>query len=89
MYRGPQQESCVAIYGNPSAIKSPLHGIDCVHIKILDTFMKDGGLQTLLEDPQVIKGVAEGYLTITVWKDELDSKKQQVKYFRFLLSLES
>ena len=63
-------------------------GIDHVHINILDTFIKDGGLKALLEDPQVAKGVAEGYVTMTVWKDILESSKKIYSYSAILRKLD-
>ena len=63
-------------------------GIDHVHINILDTFIKDGGFQALLEDPQVAKGVAEGYVTMTVWKDILESSMKIYSYSAILRKLD-
>ena len=52
-------------------------GIDHVHINIiLDTFIKDGGLKAHLEDHQVAKAVAEGYVTLTVWTDLLETSNK-------------
>ena len=63
-------------------------GIDRVHINILDTFIKDGGLKALLEDPQVAKGVAEGYVTMTVWRDILESSKKIYSFSAILRKLD-
>ena len=63
-------------------------GVDHVHINILDTFIKDGGLKALLEDPQVAKGVAEGYVTMTVWKDILESSNKVYSYSAILRKLD-
>ena len=63
-------------------------GIDHVHINILDTFIKDGGLEALLKDPQVAKGVAEGYVTMTIWKDILESSNQVYSYSAILRKLD-
>ena len=63
-------------------------GIDRVHINILDTYIKDGGLADLLEDPQVAKNVAEGYVTMTVWKDILESSKKIYSFSAILRKLD-
>ena len=63
-------------------------GIDHVHINILDTVIKDGGLKALLEDPQVAKGVAEGYVTMTVWKDELEAAGEIFSFSAILRKLD-
>ena len=63
-------------------------GIDRVHINILDTFMKDGGLKALLKDPQVAKGVAEGYVTMTVWKDKLEASDEIFSFSAILRKLD-
>ena len=63
-------------------------GVDHVHINILDTYIKDGGLAGLLEDPQVAKGVADGYVTMTVWKDILESSNQVYSYSAILRKLD-
>ena len=63
-------------------------GIDRVHINILDTFIKDGGLKALLEDPQVAKGVAEGYVTMTVWKDVIESSDKVFSFSAILRKLD-
>ena len=63
-------------------------GIDRVHINILDTFIKDSGLKALLEDPQVAEGVAKGYVTMTVWKDILESSGQIYSFAAILRKLD-
>ena len=63
-------------------------GVDHVHINILNTYIKDGGLKSLLEDPHVSKGVAEGYVTIAVWKDILETSKQVYSYSAILRKLD-
>jgi hypothetical protein len=63
-------------------------GIDRVHINILDTFVKDGGLEALLKDPQVAKGVAEGYVTMTVWKDEVEAASEIFSFSAILRKLD-
>ena len=63
-------------------------GIDRVHVNILDTFIKDGGFKALLEDPQVAKGVAEGYVTMTVWKDELEAAGKIFSFSAILRKLD-
>ena len=63
-------------------------GIDRVHINILDTFSKDGGLAALLKDPQVAKGVSEGYVTMTVWKDRIESSDEIFSFSAILRKLD-
>lgn len=63
-------------------------GVDHIHINILDTYIKDGGLAGLLKDPQVAKGVAEGYVTMTVWKDILETSNQVYSYSAILRKLD-
>ena len=63
-------------------------GIDHVHINILDTFIKDGGLKALLKDPQVAKGVAEGYVTMTIWKDKLEASDEIFSFSAILRKLD-
>ena len=38
-------------------------GVDHVHINILDTFLKDGGLQKHLKDPYLAQAALKGYLS--------------------------
>ena len=63
-------------------------GVDHVHVNILDTFIKDGGLKALLEDPQVAKGVAEGYVTLTVWKDLVEKSNDIYSFAAILRKLD-
>ena len=63
-------------------------GVDHVHVNILDTFVKDGGLKAHLEDPQVVKAVAEGYVTITVWKDLLETSSKVYSFAAILRKLD-
>ena len=63
-------------------------GVDHVHMNILDTYIKDGGLEALLKDPQVAKDVAEGYVTMTVWKDVLESSGQIYSFSATLRKLD-
>ena len=44
-------------------------GVDHVHVNILDTFIKDGGLKAHLTDPNLLQAVLEGFVSFTVWKD--------------------
>ena len=44
-------------------------GVDHVHVNIVDTFIKDGGLKTRLADPSLAQAVLEGFVSFTVWKD--------------------
>ena len=44
-------------------------GVDHVHVNILDTFIKDGGLKAHLTNPNLAQAVLEGFVSFTVWKD--------------------
>ena len=44
-------------------------GVDHVHINILDTFIKDGGLQTHLKDPYLAQEVLKGFLSFNTWRE--------------------
>ena len=44
-------------------------GVDHVHINILDTFVKDGGLQKHLKDPYLARAASKGYLSFTTWAE--------------------
>ena len=50
-------------------------GVDHVHINILDTFIKDGGLMTRLKDPYLTQAVVEGFLSFTVWTEWYDENE--------------
>ena len=63
-------------------------GVDHVHVNILDTFINDGGLDTLLKDSQVAEGVANGYVTMTVWKDILETSGKVYSYSAILRKLD-
>ena len=63
-------------------------GIDHVHINILDTFLNDGGLATLLKDSQVAESVTNGYVTMTVWKDILETSGKVYSYSAILRKLD-
>lgn len=52
-------------------------GVDHVHVSILDTFIKDGGLKERLEaDPLLLKAINDGYVSISVWKEWYDQDKE-------------
>ena len=63
-------------------------GVDRIHINILDTFVNDGGLGALLKDPQVAEGVANGYVTMTVWRDILETSSKVYSYSAILRKLD-
>ena len=44
-------------------------GVDHVHVNILDTYIKDGGLKAHLTDPHLAQAVVEGFVSFTVWTD--------------------
>ncbi len=50
----------------------PPLGVDHVHINIIDTFIKDGGLKAHLTNPAVLQAVLEGYLSFTLWTEWYD-----------------
>ena len=52
-------------------------GVDHVHVNILDTFIKDGGLKTHLNNPFVAQAVLEGYVSFTVWTEWYDMQRLQ------------
>ena len=63
-------------------------GIDHVHINILDTFINDGGLEAHLQDPQVAIAVVEGYVTMTAWKDKIESSDKVFSFSAILRKLD-
>ena len=63
-------------------------GVDHIHINILDTFVNDGGLDTLLKDSQVAEGVANGYVTMTVWTDMIETSGKVYSYSAILRKLD-
>ena len=44
-------------------------GVDHVHVNILDTFIKDGGLKAHLMDSNLAQAVKEGFVSFSVWTD--------------------
>ena len=52
-------------------------GVDHVHINILDTFIKDGGLQAQLADPYMAQAVKEGFLSFSVWIEWYDNSPKK------------
>ena len=44
-------------------------GVDHVHINILDTFIKDNGLETHLKDPYLAQAVLKGFLSFHTWTE--------------------
>ena len=50
-------------------------GVDHVHVNILDTFIKDGGLKAHLMDSNLAQAVKEGYVSFSVWTDWYNQKE--------------
>ena len=44
-------------------------GVDHVHVNILDTFIKDGGLKAHMMDSNLAQAVKEGFVSFSVWTD--------------------
>jgi len=47
-------------------------GVDHVHVNILDTFIKDGGLKAHLTESNLAQAVEEGFVSFSVWTDWYD-----------------
>ena len=44
-------------------------GVDHVHVNILDTFIKDGGMKWLVSNPFVKEALEHGYLSFDMWTE--------------------
>ena len=55
-------------------------GVDHVHVNVLDTFIKDGGLQALLADLYMGQAVKEGFLSFSMWIEWYDKKPKDEIY---------
>ena len=51
-------------------------GVDHVHINILDTFIKDGGMERLVSNPFVKEALEHGYLSYDMWKEWYSSASE-------------
>ena len=53
-------------------------GVDHVHMNILDTFIKDGGLKAHLTDPNLAQAVLEGFVSFSVWEEWYSPYKKEI-----------
>ena len=55
-------------------------GVDHVHVNVLDTFIKDGGLQAQLADQYMAQAVKEGFLSFSMWIEWYEKKPKDEIY---------
>ena len=53
-------------------------GVDHVHILMLDTFIKDGGLKAHLADPYLAQATLEGFVSYNMWIDWYVGPKKEM-----------
>jgi len=62
-------------------------GVDHVHVNIIDTFIKDGGLRAHLMNSNLMQAVKEGFVSLSVWPNWYNYK-QLYNYYEALRKLD-
>ena len=53
-------------------------GVDHVHITMLDTFIRDGGLKAHLADPSLAQAILEGFISYDIWIEWYEGSQKEI-----------